>query len=158
MKKKILSKAVPVTKSLPIEVIDPERLKMEIHIDEDYLDSTMYLYIKKSNKIMFKFEGEIKDLPHCCGVFEFGDISTTNNFKDAPKGASIITDAFDKYFKEIFNHDGMKGKTLIINTVPTKDCKDLEQYLAECEYFTAVKQWKNNGNGNLITMWVSNNP
>jgi hypothetical protein len=93
-----------------------------------------------------KLEYEISELPYCCGVLELGELYVDK---------LIDIKEFTEYLDLLVAFK--KGKTLLINTNGRENSATFEIALKKCKNWTAVKSFRNNVNGNLITMWVSNN-
>jgi len=118
-------------------------VKQEIKIvGNEYYDHTIEL--KFSNK---KLNFDTSTLAYCCGITELGNFRINVNIK-----IEDLTKFFDLLVAGITNH------TLIINTNGIDDSKTLETALVKCKNWTAVKKFKNSNSGNMITIWISNNP
>ena len=106
----------------------------------DNFDSTFNLEFNGKHIV-----GEISELPHCCGVYEIGDLGINPTF---PQEA----------FNELMNGFLTKGYTLCVNTVSVSASnKTWASLLASCPLFTEVKSFVNPNSKNTIRMWISNN-
>jgi len=86
---------------------------------------------------------ECNELPHCCGIYELGDI--------------YCKDLMPEHINYILDYSlATTKKTVIINTNGKAGCIPMEKALAVSKSFTLVKTFKNT-TGNTIKMWISNN-
>ena len=108
---------------------------------DDYIDDgeTLDLELNRKNA----FYACINQLPHCCGIYELGEIDFST-FKDEIKFFNALAVC-------------KTGKTLMINTINTGESARLAEVLAKCSNWTLVKTFKNSGSGNTIKIWMSNN-
>lgn len=114
-----------------------------LNLGNDELDS---IYIETSISTSFTINFTSTELPHCCGIYEIGDLSTNGNID-----ITELTKILDGLVRTV------KKKTLIINTNGKGVSVYFEKALAKCKYFTMVKSFKNGGTSSTIKMWISNN-
>ncbi len=109
-------------------------------------ESSLDFDILTSSNVIHSVGMVTNTLPYCCGIIELGELSAD---KGAPsKELAEILDTI------VIN---TKGKSFIVNTNGIGVSLVFEAALAKCKYFTLVKSFKNNGNGNIIKVWLSNN-
>ena len=115
-------------------------------VDLEYLELDDFVDLQYHEKCeTFEISFECNDLPHCCGIFEFGELNISGNFPL-------------KQFKELFSNiiENDPGKTFMINTNGRDDSKIFETLLSKTNLFTPVKKFKSGNSGNIITIWISN--
>ena len=112
-----------------------------IELLNDYVDcdETLDLDLNRSTVFM----ADINAVPHCCGIFELGNIAF-HTFKDEVKFFNAL--AICK-----------TGKTLMINTINTGQSARLAEVLVKCTNWTCVKTFKNSSSNSTIKIWMSNN-
>jgi len=92
-----------------------------------------------------KISGQMSELPHCCGIYEIGNLSIDRVFPQ-------------KAFNELMNGFCAEGFTLCVNTVTTSiSDRTWASLLEKCPSFTEVKSFVNPNSKNTIRMWISNN-
>lgn len=109
-------------------------------------DDKLELTIKDISGIEHEVYITYNSLPHCCGVYELGELSTSKNIPIIE-----LTKVLDTIVCKNNNF------TLIINTNGINDSIIFEKALSKCKYFNLVKSFKNANSKNTIKMWVSNN-
>lgn len=107
---------------------------------DDYLEFEYH-----ENKESFAIGFETTVLPHCCGIFEVGNLEISSKFP---------LKQFEELFSNLLNNH--KGYTYMINTNGKDASKTFETLLSKTNLFTPVKRFKNANSGNIITIWISN--
>ena len=103
-------------------------------------------FINKSGQDPKLLSFTFNRLPHCCGIFEIGDLSI---------GSLFPTTELTKILDTIVNN--ITNRTLILSTNGVSTSIWFEKALSECKEWTLVKQFKNSNSGNTVKLWVSNN-
>lgn len=112
-----------------------------------------YFVVLKDGEELFGFE--ILEFPRCCGAsvlgeFSFGHKLTPANWiKMEPEIMEIINTVPQLKVNQ--------GRTLTCTTATSTPSDYLGKALAKCNFWTAVKSWKNPNSANTVTLWVSNN-
>lgn len=148
MEKKIVKVVTKVV--LPKVTLLPKKEKyFEPNIRGDKFE------IEDTENTYTMFDFKIDELPHCCGVYEIGNIDLND--------ATVVSlpnfnKALDAGLLELLKQETMKKgiHTFVANLVNNPACNVLRNSFKRTGLFTCVKTFKNYS-GSTIDMWISRN-